>query len=256
VSVVNIVRLLAVTFLRNKLITTGIVTLFRVVKIHFSKNIGQLAVYVKQILSVFTLGTFCNAVACIVILIFFNRNIVSALNSRTNKAVFCIVNIKCRFWGRCHSYGVAVKVILVNNVILAHKLVKCIISVNSFFTVYGFQDSVAYVVISIGINSGFFALGDSFRGQTVQGIIAILHSAVKLSHRLALACCAESINILYYNIILVVNSFFTNKSVEQVIFICGSKTIGIMNSGAVSVCIILINGCITIAVNYSCKSVK
>ena len=97
VSVVNIVRLLAVTFLRNKLITTGIVTLFRVVKIHFSKNIGQLAVYVKQILSVFTLGTFCNAVACIVILIFFNRNIVSALNSRTNKAVFCIVNIKCRF---------------------------------------------------------------------------------------------------------------------------------------------------------------
>ena len=37
--------------------------------------------------------------------------------------------------------------------------------------------------------------------------LAILHSAVKLSHSLALTCCAESINILYYNIIFVVNIF-------------------------------------------------
>ena len=61
-SVVNIVRLLAVTLLRNKLIATGVETLLGAVIANFRKNIGQLAVYIKQILSVFALGTLCNTV--------------------------------------------------------------------------------------------------------------------------------------------------------------------------------------------------
>ena len=95
-SVIDIVRLLAVTLLRNKLIATGVETLLGAVIANFRKNIGQLAVYIKQILSVFALGTLCNAVACIIVLVLLNRNIVSALNGRTNKAVFRIVNIECR----------------------------------------------------------------------------------------------------------------------------------------------------------------
>ena len=57
VSVINIVGFFAVTFLRNKFIATGIVTLLRAVIVHLSKDIGKLAVYVKQILCVLALGT-------------------------------------------------------------------------------------------------------------------------------------------------------------------------------------------------------
>ena len=67
---------------------------------------------------------------------------------------------------------------------------------------------------------------------------AVPNSAVKLSHSLALTCCAESIGILYYNIILAVNSFFTNKSVEQIIIVNCSQTVRIMNSGSVTISVV------------------
>ena len=62
VSVVNIVRLLSVTFLRNKLIATCVETLLRIVIIKLRKHIGKRTVNIKQILSVFALGNLCNTV--------------------------------------------------------------------------------------------------------------------------------------------------------------------------------------------------
>ena len=56
-SVIEVGRSSSVTLLRYKLVSTGVETLFRAVIANFRKNIGQLAVYVKQILSVFALGT-------------------------------------------------------------------------------------------------------------------------------------------------------------------------------------------------------
>ena len=151
-----------------------------------------------------------SSVALIVIGIAFLNNKRVVLNSSLDKLILGIVLIECRLCRANYPYKITVKVVLINNVILAHKLVECIISVNSFFTVYGFQDAVAYVVISIGITSNLFALSDGLTCKAVQGIIAILHSAVKLGNALALPCSTESIDILYYNVAVYVNSFLSN----------------------------------------------
>ena len=152
-------------------------------------------------------------VALIVIGIAFLNYKQAVLNSSPYKLVFSVVFIECRLCRANHSYKIAVKVILIRCFGIRNKLIQSVVNILSFSAIFVFQDTVAYIVTSISVDSYLFALSNSFTCKAVQRIIGIFNRTVKFSYTKAFAGCSKSVNILYYNIIVNVNSFLLDKTI-------------------------------------------
>ena len=170
-SVIKIYRHIAVTFLRNKVSSNGIVSLHRTLRTHLCKNICQRRVVIQVFYilsnSVTSVSSLTCSVALIVICIAFLSNKHAVLNSSPYKLVFSVVFIECRLYRANNPYKISVKVVLIRSIAVRNKLIQSIVNILSISTIFGFQDAVAYVVISIGITSNLFALSDGLRGQTI-----------------------------------------------------------------------------------------
>ena len=89
-----------------------------------------------------------SSVALVVIGITFLNNKYAVLNSCLYKLILSIVLIKCRLCRANYSYKISVKVVLIRSIAVRNKLIQSVVNILSSSTIFGFQDAVAYVVIS------------------------------------------------------------------------------------------------------------
>ena len=155
------------------------------------------------------------SVACIIVGVSFNYNVITLLNSCLNESVLRIIFIEGSFACSNYTDKVSCVVILISGIILTDKLIKLIVNIRCFNAVYIFQGAVAYAIVSIGVRGLGFTLGYGFTCQTIEFIIGIFNCSVDFLNFYTLARSAKCIDIFYHNIAVAVNSFFTNKMIGK-----------------------------------------
>ena len=94
-AVVDIVRLRAVSLLRDKLLAAGVIGCQRAVLIVLRKHLRKCAVGVDKIIGRAEFAYLCYTVARVVVAVFLNIHLLPALNSNSDEPVLCVVGV-CR----------------------------------------------------------------------------------------------------------------------------------------------------------------
>lgn len=146
-SVIEIIRLCAVSLLRDKLRAAGVIGFQRAVLVILRKHLRKRTVGVDKIVNGVELGHFGYTVARIVIAIFLNIYLLSALNGNSDEPVLRVVGVGRGLLALGFLDEISVEIILVGNARLGNKLIQLVISVLGNIAVNRLCKAVAVAVV-------------------------------------------------------------------------------------------------------------